>query len=97
MENITIGQISLFIAFIVALFKGIEYLIQPFTKREKRLETLEKKMTESEQDRKDLHDFMRVNFIAIKELLKHEIEGGNNKDGMKMASDEIDKYLSKKI
>lgn len=97
MENITIGQIGIVIAFFVALIKGVEYLIQPFTKQAKKLDELQEQMTESIQDRKDLHDFMRVNFIAIKELLKHEIEGGNNKAGMKMASDEIDKYLSKKI
>ena len=32
MENITIGQISIFIAFLVALVKGIEYLFQKFQK-----------------------------------------------------------------
>lgn len=97
MENITIGQIGIVVAFFVALIKGIEYLIQPFTKQAKRLEDLEEQFKEEQKNSKELHEFMRVNFIAIKELLKHNIEGGNNIAGMKMASEEIDKYLSRKI
>ena len=97
MENITLEQVGLLVAFIVALSKGIEYIISPFTKQSKRLDELESEVKESKEDRQDLHEFMRINFIAIKELLKHNIEDGNNIDGMKMASNEIDKYLSKKI
>ena len=97
MENITLEQIGILVAFVVALSKGIEYLISPFTKQTKRLDKLENEVKESKEDSKELHEFMRINFIAIKELLKHNIENGNNIDGMKMASNEIDKYLSKKI
>lgn len=96
-EQVTLLEIGGIIAFVVALIKGVEYISQPYTRTKNRLSDLEKKTSRSEEELKELKEFMRVNFVAIKELLKHEIEGGNNKQGMMMASKEIDTFLAKKI
>lgn len=97
MEGITLVQVGGIVAFMVAFAKGLEYLAQPFTKQAKRIEVLEQEMKESKEDRKEMHEYMKVNFIALKELLKHNIDGGNNIKGMQMANDEIDKYLTRKL
>ena len=96
-ETLTLLELSGIVAFVVASAKAIEYLAQPVKSVKKRLKDLEDKTQNNQKEVKELHEFMRVNFVAIRELLKHEIEGGNNKEGMMKASAEIDNFLSKKI
>ena len=96
MENITLGQLSGWIAFIVAIFGGFGYIVKPVKKRIDQIDDHEKRLKESEKDREEIHELMRINLVSIKELLKHGIEDGNNKDGMKKAEKEIDDYLIKK-
>ena len=96
MENITLGQLSGWIAFSVAIFGGLGYIIKPVKKRIDQLDDHEKRLLKSEKDREEIHELMRINLVSIKELLKHGIDDGNNIDGMKKAEKEIDDYLIKK-
>ena len=97
MGNITLTEIGAVVALVVGIVKGIEYFANPIAKQVKRLETLEKDMELSKTDREGIKEFMKVNFVVLKELLNHNIDGGNNIDGLKRANKEIDGYLSKKI
>lgn len=96
MEQITIGQLSGWIAFLVAIFGGLGYFIKPIKKRLDQIDDHEERIKEAEEDREDMHELMRINLVSIKALLKHGIDDGNNKDGMKEASKEIDRYLIEK-
>lgn len=97
MENVTLGQIAIVVAFVVALIKGLDYLFSPIKKTVDRLEVLEEKSEKRDAEFKDMHEFMYASLIAIKALLKHGIDDGNNKDGMLKASETIDTYLNRKV
>lgn len=101
MDSVTLGQLKDIVLWFTAFGGGIAaiygFIVAPLIKQNERVEKLEKRYQEDEEDRKEIHEFMKVNFIALKELLKHNIDGGNNIEGMKMANNEIDKYLAKKI
>lgn len=96
MENVTLGQLSGWLAFAVAIFGGFGFFIKPVKKVLDQIEDHEDRLKKSEKDREEIHELMRINLVSIKELLKHGIDDGNNKDGMKKASKEIDDYLIKK-
>ena len=93
MQNITLGELSGWLAFAVALFGSFGFFMKPVKKRIDQIEDHEKRLKESEADRNDLHELMRINLTSIKALLKHGIDDGNNKEGMRQASKEIDDYL----
>ena len=93
MENITLGELSGWVAFAVAIFGGFGFFVKPIKKTLDQIEDHEKRLKESEKDREDIHELMRINLVSIKALLKHGIDDGNNKDGMRQASKEIDDYL----
>lgn len=101
MDTITLGQIKDGVLWFTAFGGGIAviygFIVAPLIKQNDRVEKLEERYKEDEEDRKEIHEFMRINFIALKELLKHNIDSGDNVEGMKMANNEIDKYLAKKI
>ena len=96
MSNITIGEISVGLAFLVALFGSASFFVKPVKKKIDQIDDQERRLKELEEDREDVHELMRINLVSIKELLKYGIDDGNNKDGMKKASKEIDDYLIKK-
>lgn len=45
----------------------------------------------------DLHAVSRLTLSAVQQLLKSNLENGNNHAGMQRANDEIDEYLKSKI
>ena len=95
MENVTLGQLSGWIAFVVAMFGGFSFFYKPVKKVVDQIEDHEKRLKESEEDRKDLRELMTINLISVKALLKHGIDDGNNKEGMISASKDIDEILIK--
>lgn len=66
-------------------------------KSEERLKMLENDVAESKRDREELHDLSRMTLVALQELLKSSLEGGNNRAGMQKAYDEIKEFLNNKI
>ena len=69
-----------------------EYL----SKDNERLKTLEKYKDMQQLEMNDMHETARLTLNAVRELLKSQLNG-DNAEGMKEASDDIEKYLSKKI
>lgn len=66
-------------------------------KDNERLKRLEADNLSKKEDLEDIHDIMRLNLNAVQQLLKSNLEGGNNKAGMQKASDEIQEYLRSKV
>lgn len=62
-----------------------------------RITRLELTTKESEDDRRDLHESVRVTMVALQALLKSSLDKDNNVSGIKNAETEIEKYLQSKI
>mgnify|MGYP006363381881 FL=1 len=104
------GSIAAAIAGILALFgkirsKGwraatdarIANLEDYSRKDNERLKKLEANDAAKVEEFADIHEIMRLNLNASQQLLKSSLEGGNNRDGMQKASDEIQEYLRSKV
>lgn len=63
----------------------------------KRIKSLELKLEDSKKDREEIHEVNRLTLTAVQALLKSNLEGGNNREGMKSASDDIQKFLNNLI
>lgn len=73
-ENITLGQIAVIVAFVVALEKGIEVVIGWFKKPAENVEQkLEKRLDKIEQDN---HMMLKV----LYSLLQHEVTNNHVTD-----------------
>ena len=66
-------------------------------KDNERLKKLEAENIDKAEEFADFHEIMRLNLNASQQLLKSNLEGGNNKAGMQKASDEIQEYLRSKV
>lgn len=96
-ESVTLGQIVTAFAVLMAISKGLEWVINPFKKSNADLSALKKKVDDHDKQLSDIHDFMYTSLTATKALLKHGIDG-NDVQAMKDAADDIDDYLmSKKV
>ena len=62
-----------------------------------RLKRLEVESIAKREEFEDIHEIMRLNLNASQQLLKSNLEGGNNKAGIQKASDEIQEYLRSKV
>ena len=66
-------------------------------KDNERLKKLEADNVAKVEEFTDIHEIMRLNLNASQQLLRSSLEGGNNRDGMQKASDEIQEYLRSKV
>lgn len=62
-----------------------------------RITRLELTTKESEDDRKDLHESVRVTMVALQAMLKSMVDKDSNISGIQKAESEIEKYLQSKI
>lgn len=62
-----------------------------------RITRLELTTKESEDDRRDLHESVRVTMVALQALLKSSIDKDNNVSGIQKAESEIERYMQSKI
>lgn len=62
-----------------------------------RLTRLELVTKESEDDRRDLHESVRVTMVALQALLKSSIDKDANINGIQKAESEIERYMQSKI
>jgi len=84
-SNITIGELSALILGTVALLKGVEWLINPFTKRSREHEQLLKDVADIKEDN-------RMIMRAVYELVQHEVTG-NGVNDMKALMKDISNHL----
>lgn len=64
---------------------------------EKRLEHVEEKIKEDESDREDIHNALHVIVVGQQAITKSLLEGGNNRDGLQKAEEQLEEYLRSKI
>lgn len=62
-----------------------------------RITRLELTTKESEDDRRDLHESVRVTMVALQAMLKSMVDKDSNISGIHTAEREIEKYLQSKI
>lgn len=85
MENITIGQFAVGIAFIVTLWKGFDFLTE---KVNKPLITLQEQIA-------DLHEQSDMTLQMCQKMILHELTGDHVVD-MQALYDKVDDYRTKR-
>ena len=95
-EGVTLGEIVTAFAVLMALFKGLEWAVNPIRKNREDMATLKKRVDEHDKEMRDIHEFMFISLSSTKALLKHGIDG-NDVDSMRSAYKEIDNYLTRKV
>ena len=95
-EGVTLGEIVTAFAVLMAITKGLDWLLNPLRKNREDMASLKKRVDDHDKEMKDIHEFMFVSLSSIKALLKHGIDG-NDVDSMRSAYKDIDNYLTKKI
>lgn len=85
-ETVTIGQVAVFIAFIVALVKGIDAVLGWFKKPAEDVETkIGKRLDKMENDNKMM-------LKVLYSLLQHEVTGDHTTD-MEILYKEVSNYI----
>ena len=85
-ETITLGEVAVFVAFIVALMKGADYLIDTYKKPTNDLDAkLSKRLDKIEADNKMM-------LKVLYSLLQHEVTGDHAND-MESLYKEISNYI----
>ena len=95
-EGVTLGEIVTAFAVLMAITKGLDWLLNPLRKNREDMASLKKRVDDHDKEMKDIHEFMFVSLSSIKALLKHGIDG-NDVDSMRSAYKEIDNYLTRKV
>ena len=95
-EGVTLSEIVTAFAVLMAITKGLDWLLNPLRKNREDMASLKKRVDDHDKEMKDIHEFMFVSLSSIKALLKHGIDG-NDVDSMKSAYKDIDNYLTKKV
>lgn len=95
-EGVTLGEIVTAFAVLMAIAKGLDWLVNPFRKNREDVNALTKRVNDHDKEIKDIHEYMYASLIAIKALLKHGIDG-NDVQSMKDACRDIDTYLNRKV
>lgn len=66
-------------------------------KHEERLDALENKINESDHDRSNMREALRIIVYGQQQITKSLLEDGNNKKGLQEAESKLDEYLRLKI
>lgn len=66
-------------------------------KHEERLDALENKINESDHDRSNMREALRIIVYGQQQITKSLLEDGNNKKGLQEAESKLDEYLRLKM
>ena len=88
-ESVTLGQIGIFVAFIVGLLKGIDFIWDAYKKPTNDLENqINKKLDNLQED-------INITLQAVGALVQHEITGNHTND-MEQLSKKLFEHLTKR-
>lgn len=94
-ENITLGELSLTLAFIVGLAVTIRTAIKPVTDFNKRVDKIEKHQDNDNKRLSRLEESNEQILFTCYALLNHSIDNNHSED-MKLRKKELDDYLIKR-
>ena len=95
MENITLGQVAIALAFIVSFFTALAKFIAPVQTFARRVDKIEEHQ-ENDLKRLDrLEDDTKQILLSVNCLLSHSIDN-NHDDQLKQRKKEMDEYLIKR-
>lgn len=102
MENITLGQLGTGLAFLVALFGGLSYILKPVKNYQDKQQEVDERIKKIEEhqdnDNKKLNrlesDTKQI-LLSVNALLNHSIDNNHN-DQLKERKQELDAYLIKR-
>lgn len=71
-------------------------IFKPKKDSDQRITELERQQKDADKEISEIHKYMFVSLVAIRALLKHDIDG-NDVQALKDAGREIDRYLNEKV
>ena len=88
-ENISLGEIAVLVAFMVGLIKGVDFILDKFKKPTTDLEQrIEKKLDNLQED-------INITLQAVGALVQHEITGNHTND-METLNKKLFEHLTKR-
>ena len=88
-EGVTLGQIGIFVAFIVGLIKGIDFILDAYKKPTTDLEEqINKKLDNLQED-------INITMQAVASLVQHELTGNHTTD-MEVLNKKLFEHLTKR-
>ena len=88
-ENVTMGQIAVLVAFVVGLFKGVDFILEKFHKPANDLEQqINKKLDNLQED-------INITMQAVGALIQHEMTGNHTTD-MESLNKKLFEHLTKR-
>lgn len=95
LENITLGQISLALGFLVGLVAIIKQSLKPLTDFSKRIDDIEKHQDNDNKRLKRLETTTEQTLLTVYALLNHSIDN-NHSDELEKRKKELEEYLVKR-
>ena len=92
MENITLGQIAVALAFIVTLFTTLAKILAPVKDFAKRVDAVEEHLDNDNKRLNQLEGDTKQILLSVNTLLGHSIDNNHN-DEMAKRKKELDNYL----
>lgn len=88
-EGVTLGQVGIFVAFIVGLIKGIDFILDIYRKPTDNLEEqINKKLDNLQED-------IGITMQAVASLVQHELTGNHTTD-MEVLNKKLFEHLTKR-
>ena len=88
-EGVTLGQVGIFVAFIVGLIKGIDFILDIYRKPTDNLESqINKKLDNLQED-------INITLQAVGALVQHEVTGNHTND-MEVLYKKLFEHLTKR-
>lgn len=94
-ENITLGQLSLGLGFIVGLVLIIKQALKPLTDFNKRVDKIEEHQDNDNKRLGKLENDTKQILLSVNTLLSHSIDN-NHTNELKTRKNELDEYLIKR-
>lgn len=95
MQNLTLGEISIGLGFLVGLVVLLKQVLKPYTDFENRVEKIEKHQDNDNKRLAKLEDDTKQILLSVNTLLSHSIDN-NDVSKLRERKSELDVYLIKR-
>lgn len=91
-ENLTIGEISIALGFLVGLVAVLKQALKPLTDFEKRVKKIEEHQNNDNERLDQLEGDTKQIMLSVNALMQHSIDG-NHTEELRKRKEAMDKYL----